>query len=110
MDDRLLSIGIVEAREKCKDITDVEQRVKAAMKVMKNHWFVTDEPQQFRAAIAAAVMESPEQEAEILIRSNRNLAKLSISIQATMSGMEVSDANLEDGEMLPIMGWWKEVK
>ena len=110
MDERLLSIGVQEAREKCKNIDNVEQRAKAAMKVMKGHWFVSDEGQQFRAAIAATILETTnEKEKEALARSHRNLAKVSLLMQAAQSNVDIADLNIEEGEALPILAWWQEL-
>lgn len=106
-----MQIGIAEARVACKGIDGVEARTKPAFKALKHHWCITTEGVQMKAAVAASMMETKsEEERETLARSHRNLSKLSISMQAAMSGMEMKDNNLEDGEMYPLMGWWHDVK
>ena len=111
MDDSILSIGIDEARMACRNISDLEQRTKAAMSAMKGHWLVTEEPSQFKAAIAAAMLETADDHiANQLAASHRNLSRMSHAMAASTVGVDVADMHIEDEGNLPILAWWKEAE
>lgn len=108
-------IAIIEAREKCKDITLLEDRIKAAMKVTKNHWLVTDVPKQFKCACAAALMESPEKaDKDLITKSHSGLSAVSHAIVAMQGGADIDIGKIiEDlmpSNVLPLLKWWREIE
>ena len=61
-----LMIAVMETRAQLQDRTfaTVEEKLKAAMGLTKNHWFVTDEDGRFRAAIGAVLADAPPEDKE----------------------------------------------
>lgn len=111
MNDVVTSIAVTEARSSCKDEPDIAERLKKAMRACHGHWMVTAETEQFRAAVAAAALESNEEEKDRILRSGRKATEINNAMAAAAAGVPVdlisvlSDA---DEDLLPLMRLWKE--
>lgn len=106
-----MMIAVAEARTACKDEPDITERVKKAMKVCHNHWMETNETNQFRSALAAAMLESEDEvEKDRIGRSSRALNKLSAMLSALQAGVpvdvEAMAAEKRDEDLLPLMDLW----
>jgi len=100
----------MEAREACKGEPDLTKRIQKAMKASRNHWMVTDEAQQFRAAVAATMLESPPEERERIERSAQALNRLGAMLNAFKAGVPVDiDAMVPPAEdTIPLRKMWSE--
>lgn len=107
-----MHIAIHEAREACKGEPDIIERLKKAMKPCRNHWMETNEQNQFRSALAAAMLESNEADKDRIGRSSRALNKLSAMLGALQQGVpvdiEAMAAEPRDEDLLPLMDLWRE--
>lgn len=83
------SIVAIEARHACKGEPDLMERIKKAMKASRNHWMVLDEKDQFRGAIAGALLESEGEESDRIERSAKALNRIGALIQAMQAGLPV---------------------
>lgn len=101
-------------RHECANEPDLEARLRKAMKAARNHWMVTEENEQFKGALAAALMETAnEAEKDRLIRSARALNRVGALIQALQAGVPVDlesmAAEPKDDDLLPLRKIWNEV-
>lgn len=101
-------------RHECKGEVDLEQRVKKAMKAARNHWMVTDEKEQFRGAVTAAIVESEGDERDRIERSVKSLNKIGSMLQALQNGVpvdiEAMASEPKQDDLLPLTKWWHELK
>ena len=98
-----------EAREACEAETDLTERVKVAMRAAKDHWMKTNEEEQFKGALVAAMNVSTEEEKDIITRSLQPMKVLS----AMMSGVPVNFEALEGmdtDDLIPLQKLWHEIK
>jgi hypothetical protein len=110
MNDATMTIAAMEAREACKGETDLMERIRKAMKAVRNHWMVTDESQQFRAAIAAAILESSGDERDRIERSAKELNRVSVILSAFKAGVPVDVEAMEPPaeRVIPLTKMWRE--
>lgn len=110
MNDAVTSICAMEAREACKGEPDLIERIRKAMKAVRNHWMVTDETQQFRAAVAAAILESTGEERERIERSAKELNRVSAMLSALQAGVPVDVEAMEPApaDVIPLAKMWRE--
>lgn len=108
------TIAAFEARSSCAGEPDIIERIKKAMRACHGHWMVTDETQQFRAAIAAALMESAGEEKDRIERSAKKLNQLGALLSALQAGVpvdiEAMAAEPEQPDLLPLRKLWDETK
>lgn len=106
-------IAVHEAREACKGEPDIEKRIEKAMLAVKDHWMETNKENQFKSAIAAAMMESSEEEKDRIQRSFDGLARVSAFINALQAGVPVDfDKMAEEkqpDDILPLMPMWRKI-
>lgn len=62
----MIAMGDIE--RKLDKEAPVKERLKQAMKLVQNHWLVTDEDEQFRSAIGAVLVTVSPEEKEIIMR------------------------------------------
>lgn len=91
------------------DDEPLEARLKKAMQEMQHHWLVTNQEEQFQAAVGAVLITATEEEKERINAELRTLKALS----AAMSGVPVDmgravDA-LEGIKPVGLTKIWKEV-
>ena len=109
----MLSILFAE----CQDINepDLVERIKACMRVTHDHWMVTDEEQQFKGALGAAMVLSESGDKERIQSSLKPLQALG----AMMSGVPVDlervvreqeEAKEAGQEPIPLRQLWADVK
>lgn len=107
-------IAIHEARDACKGEPDIMERLRKAMAATHGHWMETNENNQFRSALAAAMVESDEPEKDRIARSAKALNKVGAMIQALQAGvpvdMETMVSESTDDDIIGLMGLWREVK
>jgi len=108
----LMAIAATEARHACKGEPDVIERIKKAMKACRNHWMVTDEKEQFRAAVAAALLESEGEEKDRIERSAQSLNRLGAMLNAMQAGVpvdiEAMAAEPQDADLIPLNKLWHD--
>jgi hypothetical protein len=75
-------LAAAEARSSCKGEPNLIERIKKAMRACHNHWMVTDEKDQFRAAIAAAMLESEGEDRDRIERTAKAMNRVGAMIQA----------------------------
>lgn len=87
---------------------DLMERIRKAMKAAKSHWMVTDEDDQLKGAIVAAILESSEDEQE-RIKDNWNVV---LSFNALVSGVAVDTAaslgKVGEDRAIPLLAMWRE--
>ena len=117
MNAAVMSIAVTEARTACKDEPDILERVRKAMRACHNHWMVTNEGQQFNAALAAAMLESNEEDKDRIARSGKAFNRLNNAVAAMISGVPVDleamavEADAEPKEdLIPVRQLWDETK
>lgn len=114
MNETLITIAAQEGRAACKGEPNLDQRVIKAMRACRNHWMVTDEEQQFRAALVAAILESEGEERSRIERSAKALNRIGAMLQALQAGVPVDLAAMadekQDDDLLPLRKMWDESK
>lgn len=109
-----LLIATAEARHACKGEPDLMERIKKAMRAALDHWMETDEAQQFRAAVAAAILESEGAEKERLERSAAALNRLGAILSALQAGvavdLEAEVSKPREDDLIPLRKLWDEIK
>lgn len=110
MSDAALSFCAMEAALACKGEPDLMDRIRKAMNATRNHWMITNENEQFRAAVAAAIMESVGEERERLERSAKSLNQLGAMLQALQAGVPVDIDAMEKpaDDTIPLTKMWNE--
>jgi hypothetical protein len=111
MNDGVVAICAHEARSACAGEKDLMERIRKAMKAARGHWMVTDPHQQFRAAVAAAVLESEGEERSRIERSAQALNKLGAALQALQAGVPVDLAGMvekQDDDLIPLQKMWHD--
>lgn len=108
-------IAAAEARSRCAGEPDITERIKKAMRACHDHWMVTNETEQFRAAVAAAMLESPDEaEKDRIARSSKALNKVEAMLQALQAGVPVDfesmAAEKQDDDILPLRQLWDETR
>lgn len=97
----------MEAREACEAETDLTERIKVAMRHAKDHWMETNEEEQFKGALVAAMDVSTEDEKDLITRSLQPMKILA----AMMSGVPVDFEAVEmQDDLLSLQKFWHEVK
>ncbi len=109
-----MMIAVHEARSACKGEPDITKRIQKAMKVCKDHWMETNQDNQFRAALAAAIMESDEPEKDRISRSSHALGRLGAMLNALQAGvpvdLEAMAAEKRDEDLLPLTALWRDLQ
>jgi len=110
-----LLIATAEARHACKGEPDLTERIKKAMRACLDHWMETNEANQFRAAVAAAILESEGSEKERIERSAAALNRLGAMLEAMQAGVAVDlEAELANApkseDVIPLRKIWDEIK
>ena len=109
----LLSIIVAECQNV--DEPDLIERVKACMRRANDHWMVTDEEEQFKGALAAAMVLSETGDQERIKSSLKPLQ----AIGALMSGVPVDlervlreqeEAKESGHEPIPLRKLWGDIK
>lgn len=104
-------IATSEARNACAGEADIQKRIEKAMKATRNHWMETNEQNQFKAAVAAAMLESDDADKDRIKRSFDALSQFSAMIGALQAGVPVDlEAMVEqkkDDDLLPLMPMWR---
>lgn len=108
----LVAVTEIEMYLKGKKNLPLVERIKYAMQKASNHWLVTNEDDQFRAAIGAVLVTANEEEKE-KINSELKLLK---ALSAAATGVSVDFTQLfaqlpvSETEPLGLRGIWQEVK
>lgn len=105
--DNMVMIGaqMIHAEAKIKLEDSIEDRLKAAMKVGRNHWMITDEDQRFRASCGAVLLDATEEERERIGDELHNLRVLNALITGVSSNI---DAMREQENPIGLLKLWKD--
>lgn len=87
--DNIMMIAAAEARIACKDEPDIKERFRKAARVMHDHWMLQGYEPQFKAALAAAMLESDEADKERYQAEFDGMAKAAALIQALQLGIPI---------------------
>jgi len=114
----LINIAIAEAKAHISTMekADVVEVLKAAMKITKHHWLVTDELSQIQAAVGATMLHFgvDSEEWNRLKTEMSNINQFNVALLAMEQGIEVNlESVLKSHETIKpigIMRIWKEVE
>lgn len=81
MSDNVMAIAATQAQHACRGEPDLMERIKKAMKACHGHWMETNPSNQFRAAVAAAMLESEGLERDRIERSAQALNRALMNIR-----------------------------
>lgn len=111
----LIAIAMTEAASALEGLSSGASKVdklKAAMKVTKDHWLCTNEDEQFEAAVSAVMhVEGLESDfAKQILEECTNIGKLNAFFRAAQAGLEVMPPEISaEYETLGLMRLWNEV-
>lgn len=93
----------------------LEEKLKLAMHIAKNHWLITDSAIQFRGAIGGVMMYYGEDSKEFkrLSWEMRQIEKLDFVLRAAQANIPIDISNIScDNEYVSIglLKLWKETK
>jgi len=93
----------------------LEAKVKASMKaVLDGNWMTTDDDVLFRSGLAGVLMDvgTESEDGQRLVKNIDFLRKFGSFISAASAGLDVAfpEMNLPTEDVVPLMGWWHEVK
>lgn len=112
MNNSMLAASMIEAeaRDAIKNADSLEDKLKAAFNVARNHWMFTDENTQFSGGVGA-VMVSVGPEHEYFARLETEL-KMLRGLNALLSGIPVDISQIvpEGFEAVGLNNIWHEVK
>lgn len=108
-------IAMNEVKHAVTVLDGIENRLREAMKLTRNHWMCTDEDKRFRAAIGGVMLsygiDSPE--FKRLEKEFSSLHRLNIAINAAIQGIPVDFGemvdDMKDVKQVGIMKLWKEL-
>ena len=112
MDNLILALNAPAGMEASKKETGLENKCKAAMKaVIKTDWNCSSDDTLFRCALAGVFQDvgQDSEDGQLLLRSAEHLKRLSAFLNACQAGLSVDVPEVEE-EIVPLMGWWHEVK
>ena len=84
----------------------LEDRLRAVMKVGREHWMITDEDERFRASVGAALMSATDEEQEQIkteLHALRDFSALCSGIPIDVSRIVVPE------NPVGLLALWKEV-
>jgi hypothetical protein len=103
-----------EAREACRGEKDIIERLKKAMRVTHDHWMETNESEQFRSAVVAAMLESDADDSDRIKRSFAHQVKVAALMQALICcvpvDLEKMAAEPRDPDLIPLQDLWRETE
>lgn len=106
-------IAVHDAREACKGEPDISKRIDKAMRAVKNHWMELDKQNQFRSALAGAIMESGAEDKDRILRSMDALRKVSTMLSALQAGvpvdLEAMAKEPQADDILPLNQMWHDI-
>ena len=102
-----LQIALMDAKRVAEGADTLEDKLIAAMNETRNHWMVTDEDKQFRAAVGAVMLLVDDDTRYQIELEMKTLNALS----AMISGVPVDIENIETpDEPIGLMKIWKELR
>lgn len=109
-----MMIAVEEARRACRGEPDLMKRLEKAMKATAGHWMETNQENQFKSAVAAAMLESPTDERDRIKRSFDGLAKVSAVLNALQSGVPIdfekaAEEVEQPKDLLLLMPLWRKI-
>ena len=87
--DNVMLIAVAEARDACKGEPDIKERFRRAARTTADHWMLTGYEPRFKAALAAAMMESNETDKERFQAEFDGMVKAAAVIHALQAGVPV---------------------
>ncbi len=116
MTDATLTVLTINARlgaDACRGIDGLEAKVKASMRgVLAGNWMETGDARLFEAAIGGVLMMLPHgsQDERRLLRSLKLVGQMEAWLQATRAGLKAEPPQVDEQDVLPLIGWWHEAK
>jgi hypothetical protein len=118
MNEGVLSISVSEIKAKLvnEKIEGLENQLKAAMKITKDHWLVTDESQQFKSAIAGvmALYGPNSDEWDRLVWESKQIEKLNHMVTGAQLGIPINLEALTEKndtfEPIGLLAMWKNLE
>ena len=90
------------------------EKLKFAMRLVKNHWLVTDPDTQFRGAIGGTMIYYGKESEEFkrMEWELQQLRRLEITIKAAQEGLSTTFNDIPDNQFTPIglLKLWREIK
>jgi hypothetical protein len=112
MNNGVLAVVLAETTDASKDCKgDIKEKLRAAMKVAKNHWLAPDQDTAFRGAIGGVMQDYGEgsEEYESLKWEINQIKKLNAFLNAASAGLSPSFSESEEKkEPIGIMNIWRE--
>lgn len=101
-----IMIAATEAKEEAIGCKTLTEQLRAAMNCTKDHWILTNEEDQFKAAIAAVMLLCPDDDK---IRIETEIKQLNM-LSAAMSGVPVDFGQMDEiKDPIGLLGMWKDV-
>lgn len=107
-----ISIAATEASHHAKDKYTLHEQLIIAMECTKNHWMVTDEDDQFTAAVAAVYLIASPEDQKLLADEMKMIRKVNAALNALQQGVKVDMGSIDAYAKPPIglMDLWHRVK
>jgi hypothetical protein len=101
-----MKIAILEVKDKLDLKAPIEESIKKAMKLMKDHWLICSNEQQFRCAVGAVMLTYPDArpdlEAEIKVLQALSAASAGVPI-------DLESTFDHEGKVYNLLAIWHEV-
>ena len=88
----------------------VEARLKKAMELMQQHWLVTNQEEQFQAAIGAVLLTATEDEKERINGELKTLRALNAAASGVPVDMTQAFESMESYEPIGLTKLWKDIQ
>jgi hypothetical protein len=112
----MMMIAVTECLRTISEAQGIEDRLKASMKLAKNHWLVTDEDERFKAAVGAVMQSygpgSPEwTQLETELKALAQVSSMINSAQVGLSvGLDSIELPPEDFKPIGLLRMWRETE
>ena len=106
-----LALAVTIIRPACAGEPDLLERIKKAMREAKDYWMSNSDEFKFRAAIGAALVETPQDSPDYqrIISNFHVLRNINAMIQGIPINIEDALAELEGAEPIPLVAMWREI-
>lgn len=112
--DAVLMINSQLGQRAAAEVSGIKNKVKASMRaVIRENWMATRDEELFRAGLGGALLDlgTESEDGKRLHSSIQAMRRFSAFLEAAQAGLSVDVESIKaEGEMLPLMKWWHEVK
>ena len=108
----MVNLVVAECKSACAEEPELEERLKKAMFVAKDHWMVTNDDMRFRGAVVAAYVDplTTEEEKERITFTLDQLRTLGAMTSGVPVDLDRAFANPDKIQVVPLIKLWHEVK